>query len=99
MTDYNIKFEYQPNIKFEYEFKNKKHFYYPDFKVGDVFLEIKGDHLYEAMQIENTIDNAKYQCMIRNNVKILRYNDYKKYLDYIKEKYGTDYLKQFKNRV
>lgn len=99
LTDYNIKFEYQPNIKFEYEFKNKKHFYYPDFKIENEIWEIKGDHLYEAMKIENTIDNAKYQCMIRNNVKILRYNDYKKYLDYIKEKYGTDYLTQFKNHV
>ena len=67
MTDYNIKFEYQPNIKFEYEFKNKKHFYYPDFIIEDEIFEIKGDHLYEAMQIENTIDNAKYKCMIRNN--------------------------------
>ena len=39
---------------------------------------------------------AKHQCMLKNNVKILRYKDCKKYLDYVKQKYGKGYLKQFK---
>lgn len=40
---------------------------------------------------KNKIDNlyeAKHQCMIQNNVKILRYEDYYKYLKYVKDKYG-----------
>jgi hypothetical protein len=31
-----------------------------------------------------------------NNIIILRSKDYQKYLDYISEKYGKDYLKTFK---
>ena len=31
---------------------------------------------------------VKHQCMLQNNVKILRFNDYKKYLDYVRLKYN-----------
>lgn len=46
---------------------------------------------------ENTLENAKYKCMNLNNIKILLKNDIKKYLKYINEKYGYDYLKTFKH--
>ena len=39
---------------------------------------------------------AKHQCMLDNNVVILRYKDYKPFLDYVAQKYGKDYLKQFR---
>lgn len=39
---------------------------------------------------------AKHQCVLRNNVEILYEKDYKKYLVYIDEKYGKNYLSQFK---
>ena len=42
------------------------------------------DDLYEA----------KYQCMIQNNVKII--TDIIEYENYINEKYGLNYLIQFK---
>lgn len=36
LQENNIEFEYQPNIHFEYyDFKNIKHIYEPDFKIGD----------------------------------------------------------------
>lgn len=41
---------------------------------------------------------AKHQCMITNNVKILTSIDMKPILKYIKDKYGKDYLKQFKRK-
>lgn len=39
-----------------------------------------------------------YNCMLENHVKILREEDIKFYLDYIKNKYGLSYLKNFKNK-
>ena len=41
-------------------------------------------------------ENAKYLCMVNNFVKI--YTHCEKYEQYIKEKYGTGYLKQFKDK-
>jgi len=91
LSDNNIHFEYQPNITFEYEFEGKKHFYMPDFLVEDQLIELKGSQfLKEDGTWKNPFDNsqddfyeAKHQCLIENNVKILYPNDYKKYLDYI----------------
>ena len=42
------------------------------------------------------IAEAKHQCMIKNNVKIISVEEIKPILDYINEKYGKNYLKQFK---
>ena len=40
---------------------------------------------------------AKRQCMLNNNVKILKSDDYSLYIRYIENKYGKDFLKRFKN--
>ena len=40
---------------------------------------------------------AKHQCMLINNVKILRSAEYSKFLDYVSNKYGKDYLSQFRS--
>ena len=105
LSDNNIKFEYQPNITFEYEFEGKKHFYMPDFLVENQLIEIKGRQFLNEdgtwrnpyNKNQNEICEAKHQCVLKNNVKILYFNNYKKYLDYINDKYGKDYLKKFKN--
>lgn len=49
-------------------------------------------------QVHNLLskDYAKYECMIKNNVKIISDEEIKPILDYINEKYGKNYLKQFK---
>lgn len=96
LTDHNIKFEYQPKfIEYFWSGDNKLHKYYPDFKINNEYIEIKRPDLFENMIIENgSKENAKYKCMIKNNVKII--TDCSEYLNYIKEKYGNDYLKQFK---
>lgn len=105
LVDNNINFEYRPQETFSYKCNNKKHFYMPDFKVEDQFVELKGDQFFdESGKMINPFDEsqndryeAKHQCMLANNVKILRTNDYMHFMKYVEDKYGKDYLKQFKN--
>lgn len=84
-----IEFEYQPKIVFQYEYNGKIHYYMPDFKVGNEFVEIKGTHFFENKDgtgkminpYDRTLDEAyeaKHQCMLRNNVKII--TDCKEYM-------------------
>ena len=40
---------------------------------------------------------AKHQCMLMNNVKILRSAEYSKFLNYVSCKYGKDYLLLFRS--
>ena len=113
LTDHNIAFEYQPHYAFEYVYASKTHLYFPDFRIGDQYVEIKGDQFFAEdgkmicpyrnkqwsdQQYQAICEQfeAKHQCMIQNNVKILRFNDYKLYLNYISQVYGKDYLKQFR---
>lgn len=106
LKDHNIDFKYQPDAEFWYTFNNKKRKYMPDFKINDTYVEIKGSHFLDKET--NTWVNpwnsdldelyeAKHQCCLTNNVKIIYTEDYQQYLDYISEKYNTMYLKQFKN--
>lgn len=104
LKDNNIEFEYQPNEVFEYQFENKICIYQPDFKIGDLFFELKDDHFFK---LDGTMCNpynhsqdgkyeAKHQCMLSNNVIILRSKDYKMFEIYAKLKYGKDWVKKFK---
>lgn len=43
--------------------------------------------------------NAKYQCMLNNNVIVLREKDMANIIDYINSKYGSKYLKSFKRQI
>ena len=47
LVDNNIPFTYQPDDFFEYEYDGMIKHYCPDFKIGDMFFEIKGDHFFE----------------------------------------------------
>lgn len=67
-------------MKLMYKHDGKEHFYMPDFKVRDELIEIKGDHFFkEDGTMQNPYDHsqdglyeAKHQCMIKNNVTILK---------------------------
>ncbi len=101
LKDHNIDFEYQPNTPFEYIIDNIKHLYYPDFLINEQYIEIKGKQFFNEKHelinpYNNTKDYAKYECMIKNNVKIISDEEIKPILDYINKKYGKNYLKQFK---
>lgn len=97
LTDNHINFEYHPQpIPYYWSGDNKTHNYYPDFKLNNKdYVEIKRPDLYENMK--NNIgskENAKYNKMIGLNVKI--YTDCKKFLTFVENHYGKDYLKLFK---
>ena len=106
LVDHDIDFEYQPDTDFWYEYNEKQHKYMPDFKIADIYVEIKGSHLVDVktdtwINPWNHSDDlqceTKHQCCLSNNVKILYKSEYKQYLAYINDKYGTTYLRQFKN--
>lgn len=103
LKDHNIVFEYQPNISFEYTYNNFKHWYYPDFKIGEDIVEIKSDYLFRRMSDKfysnySELENSKYTIMVANNVKILLYEDIKPYIDYVEKTYGKGYLQLFRNK-
>ena len=95
LTERNVSFEYQPNILFKYEYLGTTHTYHPDFLINGKLYEIKGEQFFkEDGTMQNPYDSsqdaryeAKHQCMIANNVIILRKKDidnlevvYSKYL-------------------
>lgn len=86
----NIPFVYHPKKTFKYICNNKIHFYHPDFIINNIFYEIKGDHFFENHDPSkkmicpfdnskemNDREEAKHQCMIKNNVIILTEKDIK----------------------
>ena len=80
----NISCEYQPNIIFEYEYEGKKHYYHPDFLINGKIYEVKGDQFFDEngkminpYDKESDLFEAKHQCMLQNNVIILRGEDIK----------------------
>lgn len=108
LKDNNIQFEYQPNVHFSYMFNNKQHIYCPDFLVNNEFVEVKGLQFFEDCNPSHKMINpydksqdelyeAKHQCMLTNNVKILTNID--KYENYVIEKYTNDFIKLFKNNL
>lgn len=100
LTDNNIEFEYQPNISFTYN--NNK--YFPDFKIGNNLYEIKGEHFFDTNgnminpydETQNDLYEAKHQCMLKNNVIILRKTDLEHVFEYVDNKYTKDFIKLFK---
>lgn len=104
LTDHNINFQYQPDHYFEFTGKR----YYPDFEVNGKYQEIKGEQFFDGDKMVNPYDRsidqdelyeAKHQCMIRNGVEIIRLEQMKPILQYIKETYSKDYLKLFKTDI
>lgn len=104
LKDHDINFIYHPKTYFYYEFNGKQKRYEPDFQVNDEFIEIKGDQFIDK---DNNLINpyndnknlqykAKLDCMIKNSIKILKRLDMLPIFCYIKEKYGKNYIKQFK---
>ena len=103
--DQGIDIIHNPECNFWYTDKNgKTHRYFPDFKIGDEFIEIKGEQfIRKDGSYQNVFDHnqdhiyeAKHKCMIDNNVKIITGKEMKLYLDYVKKQYSKTYLKSFK---
>lgn len=102
LKDHNIPFEYQCG-ELQYEYNGQTKTYFPDFYVNGQYVEIKGPQFFENGKMINPWDRtqddlyeAKHQCMIDNKIKIM--TDCSEYLNYIEEKYGKDYMQQFRNK-
>lgn len=99
---YNIK---RSELFFPFEFDGKIHNYYPDFEIDNKIVEIKGTHFfkynkmidpYKKTEYWNNFAEAKHQCMLSNNIEII--TDCKLYITYVENKYGKNYIKQFKKK-
>ena len=100
LKDHNIRFEYQCKpLNYIINDINKQ--YIPDFKVYNTYIEIKGPHLIKDGILWNPYDNCfnyeKTQCLIQNKVIIFTQEKYKKYIQYVKDKYGMQFINE--NRV
>lgn len=70
--------------RFKYEYLNESHYYTPDFIVNNNYIEIKG---YETEK-----DFAKYKVV--NNLVVLRYNEIKPMIEYVKQKYKVSSIEE-----
>ena len=102
LKDNNKKFIYQPDTPIEYIDKDceiRKH--YPDFLVEGKFIEIKGDQFFNELGepynlYKKEYWSSLYNSLIKNNVYIMREKEAFTYVKYVNEKYGKDFLKQYK---
>lgn len=106
----NINVIKNDSIFFEYTIDNKCHKYFPDFIINDsIFIELKGDHFFKDKDISKTmicpwnrkydyIYEAKHQCMLNNNVKILTSIDLNPIISSIKNIYGNKWINAFKQK-
>lgn len=101
LKDKGIDFVYQPEEHFTYELNGNIHEYYPDFKVGNEFVELKGPHFFEENKMICPFDRSldelyekKHQCMLKNGVKII--TNCEEQISYVSEKYGSDFLDSLK---
>lgn len=97
----NIDFEYQPDIMFKYIDGNKEHEYWPDFKVMNRIVEIKGNQFFKNGKMYNPYDGSslesKYKCMLDNNVLVLKEDDINPYLWYAEKALGD--LRKFRKLI
>jgi hypothetical protein len=74
------------------QLKNGKNFY-PDFIVNEQLVEIKGNWLMEK-------EDWKWKKLAcdEHNVRVISGSEISRYLSYVKNKYGKDYMKQFRSK-
>ena len=95
---------YEPQPYFKYQCEDKEYYYKPDFLLENKLYEIKGDYFFDddgnlINPYDRSLDNiakAKQLCMEEHNVTVLKSDKYMFYVNYVKEKYGTDYIETFR---
>ena len=100
--DYNFSIIRNKTKFFTYSYNEKSYKYFPDFLIQNRIFEIKGQHFFDKsgkmINPFNSADNArvveKQKCIEQNKVILIR--DCSKYLRYINEKYGKNFLKSFR---
>ena len=100
--DHSLDIEREP-IMFEYEVNGKVKKYFPDFKLNEDLIEVKGDHFFKNGKMIcpfdeslNDIYEAKHQCGLKNKVKFWTSKEMQDILKYVEDKYTKDYLELFK---
>lgn len=101
--DHDEEIEREPCC-FEYEFEEKVHKYFPDFKYKGKLIEIKGDFFFnEEGRLYNPFDRtldglfaAKQAFMKSQNILVWSNKEIQPILDYINEKYTKDFLNLFR---
>ena len=105
LSDIGKNFEYHPDVYFEFDFNDKVHRCFPDFKIENDLFEIKGSQFVDENTGEwkdpyythnDAFYELKRQCLLKNNVKILYYDDLLDVFNFINNKYGKSYLSKFR---
>lgn len=91
-----------------YYYEGQLHKYYPDFLYNGKLTEVKGEQFFKKdgtirnpykRKLEDVTDKQiieKFKCMKDHNVEILNRPKMQKFLKYIKNVYGRNYLQQFR---
>lgn len=74
--------------KFRYLFEGKEYTYMPDFFMNGMYVEIKG---YWTKQWQAKLD----QFPEKEKIKIIGKNEIQKYIKYVENKYGKDFIKLY----
>lgn len=102
LKENNKQFIYQPEFFIDYIDDNGiNRRYSPDFLVEGKFYEIKGSQFFnEKNEPYNHYTKSfwwnKYNCLIKNNIYIMKEDEVLVYVRYVNKKYGNKYLKSFK---
>ena len=72
--------------KFKYTYNGVQKSFYPDFIVGNIYVEIKG---YNSDEWKQKLKEFPHEIVV------LYQEEMKLYLDYVKNKYGDDFIKLY----
>lgn len=105
-TDHGIKLEREPIGLDYYDGEGKLHKYFPDFRLEDgTLVEVKGDHFFDEngnlisiwKDDESNLLKYKQQCMIDNNILLIKKEDLREMKNYVNRTYGRNFIKNCKN--
>lgn len=93
-------------VKLSYTIDDTVYYCVPDFNYKGQLIEIKGSQFIDknnnfVCPYDTNLNArfiAKQKCLLANGVSIFKKQDIQFALDYIKDTYGKDYLKKFKNK-
>ena len=88
--DHEIKFE-RNHTGFIYIYGGKQHLYFPDFKIEDSYVEIKGRRSYKDLD-ELTKEKIN---QFTGSLKVLMEDDMKTFLEYARNKHGINFHKMY----
>lgn len=96
--DHGIELVHEPE-GLKYKDRNgKEHFYFPDFKIGETYYEIKGSQFFDVEGNPKDDYKDKFDFMRSIGVVLIRSKEIKPYLKYVSEKYGKDFLRSCKRK-